>query len=134
MARQPDTSGVGAQFCDNRHDTRRAPWTRSLSSCDAPLCSYRSGVAHELGVEGWLSSLGLGKYAKAFADNEIDGDALPLLTEEDLKELGLPIGPRRKVLAALKALDAERAPARSASASSTAAVAPVPRHLADRIL
>ena len=55
-------------------------------------------------VETWLSELGLSKYAQAFADAEIDPDALPHLTEDDLKELGLPIGPRRKAMEAIKRL------------------------------
>src|SRR5207237_7833313 len=48
--------------------------------------------------------LGLGKYATAFAEQEIDFDLLPLLTEADVRELGLPIGPRRKLLEAIRAL------------------------------
>ena len=52
----------------------------------------------------WLAGLGLGKYATAFAEQEIDFDLLPLLTEADVRELGLPIGPRRKLLEAIRAL------------------------------
>ena len=52
----------------------------------------------------WLEGLGLGKYAPAFREQEIDFDLLPLLTEQDLKELGLPIGPRRKLLEATEGL------------------------------
>ena len=37
----------------------------------------------------WLRSLGLGKYEAAFRENEIDKTALPNLTHETLKELGL---------------------------------------------
>src|SRR4051794_25809890 len=51
-------------------------------------------------VERWLEELGLGKYATAFADAEIDLAAIPHLTDDDLKELRLPLGPRRKILAA----------------------------------
>ncbi len=51
-----------------------------------------------------LSSLGLDKYAAAFAENEIDLDAARHLSDDDLKELGLPMGPRRKFLAGLNAL------------------------------
>jgi class 3 adenylate cyclase/tetratricopeptide (TPR) repeat protein len=61
-------------------------------------------------IAAWLAGLGLQKYAEAFAANEIDLAALPHLTEGDLKELGLPIGPRRKVLAAIAALG-QQAPA-----------------------
>lgn len=47
-----------------------------------------------------LEQLGLGRYASVFAENEVDLDALRLLSEQDLIELGLPLGPRRKLLAA----------------------------------
>ena len=39
-------------------------------------------------VGGWLRELGLGQYEAAFRDNEIDGEVLPKLTVEDLKDLG----------------------------------------------
>src|SRR5215475_2286559 len=52
-------------------------------------------------VTSWLRDLGLEKYADAFSANEIDFRALPKLSEEDLKELGLPIGSRRIVIKAL---------------------------------
>ena len=37
-------------------------------------------------IEQWLEALGLGRYAEAFADNEIGLDALPHLTEDDLDQ------------------------------------------------
>lgn len=45
-----------------------------------------------------------------FIANEIDRDALQHLSDDDLKELGLPLGPRRKILAAIAAQadDADR--------------------------
>ena len=52
-------------------------------------------------INVWLERLGLGKYADRFAENEIDFDAARDLTEEDLKELGIPMGPRKKFLRAL---------------------------------
>src|SRR5215813_14227812 len=55
-------------------------------------------------IAEWLSSLGLGKYATTFAENEIDLEATRHLTDDDLKELGLPMGPRRKILAGIAAL------------------------------
>ena len=51
-------------------------------------------------IARWLEGLGLGKYAATFADAEIDLAAVPHLTDDDLKELRLPLGPRRKILAA----------------------------------
>ena len=49
----------------------------------------------------WLATLGLEKYRDAFVANEVDLAALFHLTDQDLKELGLPLGPRRKILAAI---------------------------------
>ncbi len=48
-------------------------------------------------IASWLSRLGLAKYTEAFTANEVDFDALRHLSDEDLKELGLPVGPRRKI-------------------------------------
>lgn len=55
-------------------------------------------------ITQWLSELGLDKFVKAFTEAEIDFTDLPFLTTEDLKELGLPIGPRRRVENAIKLL------------------------------
>src|SRR5262245_30270093 len=55
-------------------------------------------------IAEWLSGLGLGKYAATFAESEIDLEAARHLTDDDMKELGLPLGPRRKILAGIAAL------------------------------
>ena len=52
----------------------------------------------------WLRDLGLDRYETAFRDNEIDWDVLPELSEADLEKLGLPLGPRKKLLKAIAAL------------------------------
>jgi class 3 adenylate cyclase/predicted ATPase len=62
-------------------------------------------------VAAWLRGLGLAKYVKDFEDNEIDFDALPYLTESMLEQIGLPIGPRAKLLAAIAKLAASTATA-----------------------
>ena len=49
-------------------------------------------------IATWLAQRGLEKYAAVLAANEVDFAALPYLTDDDLKELGLPVGPRRKLL------------------------------------
>ena len=46
-------------------------------------------------VAAWLGGLGLERYAQAFRDAEITPEVLPELTDADLRELGLPLGPRR---------------------------------------
>ncbi|TIW61020.1 MAG: hypothetical protein E5V49_13080 [Mesorhizobium sp.] len=57
-------------------------------------------------IAEWLEAIGLAKYQTVFADNEIDWSLLPRLTDADLKELGLPLGPRKKLLEAIANLDA----------------------------
>jgi len=61
-------------------------------------------------IVAWLKAHGLEKFAPAFAQHEIDFDTLGLLTEDDVRELGLPLGPRRRLLAALGVLRSEAAP------------------------
>src|SRR5215470_17130102 len=57
------------------------------------------------GIAEWLASIGLGEYAQRFADNAIDLSVLRDLTEQDLKELGVLLGHRRKILRAIAELD-----------------------------
>ncbi len=52
-------------------------------------------------IQSWLSDIGLAKYASVFAEAEIDLETLPDLVEDDLRELGLPLGPRRKIWGAI---------------------------------
>ena len=64
----------------------------------------------------WLEDVGLGRYAEIFADNDIDADLLPHLTEQDLTDLGLSIGHRRQVTSgACRAV--QRAGGRTAAAA-----------------
>ena len=58
-------------------------------------------------IRRWLGALGLGKYADAFAENDVDLRALSALTEDDLKELGLSLGHRRILQQALAQPGAE---------------------------
>lgn len=58
-------------------------------------------------IKQWLDELGLSQYAKTFSDNAVSFEALPYLTEEDLKELGLALGHRRILQAAIKGLKEE---------------------------
>ena len=55
-------------------------------------------------IAAWLRELGLERYEQAFRDNEIDREVLPELTESDLEKLGLPLGPRKKLLKAIVGL------------------------------
>ncbi|KAL0377470.1 UNVERIFIED_CONTAM: hypothetical protein Sradi_3052500, partial [Sesamum radiatum] len=56
-----------------------------------------------LTVSTFLHSIGLGKYSINFQAEEIDMVALKQMGDSDLKELGIPMGPRKKILLALQA-------------------------------
>ena len=77
-----------------------------------------------MNVGDWLRNLGLGQYAAAFRDNEIDESVLPGLTTEDLRDLGVTlVGHRRRLLDAIAALGQE--------AVSAPFAAPVPASAAE---
>jgi class 3 adenylate cyclase len=77
-------------------------------------------------IADWLEKLGLSEYAQRFADNAIDLSVVRNLTEQDLKDLGVLLGHRRKMLHAIAELDqAALAPAETATES-------VPRDEAER--
>lgn len=52
-------------------------------------------------TRSWLQSNGFGQFAELFETHRIDIEALPMLTERHLREIGVPLGPRLKLLAAL---------------------------------
>lgn len=55
-------------------------------------------------IEVWLEALGLGQYARAFAEHDIDPSVLGQLTDADLRELGVAsLGHRKRLLAAIAA-------------------------------
>jgi len=58
-------------------------------------------------VGNWLRNQGLERFEAAFRDNGIDESVLPHLTQDHLRELGLPLGARIKLLAAIAALSKE---------------------------
>jgi SAM domain (Sterile alpha motif) len=57
------------------------------------------------GIAEWLASIGLEEYAQRFAENAIDLSVVRDLTEQDLKDLGVPLGHRRKILRAIAELE-----------------------------
>ncbi|MDH3660928.1 MAG: AAA family ATPase [Alphaproteobacteria bacterium] len=61
----------------------------------------------KLDIGAWLRNLGLDRYEQAFQDGEIDPDVLLDLHDADLRELGIPLGPRKKLLNAIAILNDE---------------------------
>jgi class 3 adenylate cyclase/tetratricopeptide (TPR) repeat protein len=64
----------------------------------------------------WLTAIKLAEYAPLLARHQITWDVVPHLTEADVDQLGLPLGPRRRLLVEIQALAAEAA-ARSSNPS-----------------
>ena len=74
----------------------------------------------------WLEELGMSEYVQRFAENRIDLAVLPELTDQHLKDLGIPLGDRLKMLRAIRELiDAAPIP-------QPALTKPKPQDLAER--
>ena len=81
-------------------------------------------------VSSWLRDLGLGDYVQAFQANHIDVEVLPRLTADDLVSLGITsIGHRRKLLAAIAALDQGGAPSAAVPSAPNRPIEAERRHL-----
>src|SRR6516162_4535812 len=81
-------------------------------------------------IAEWLEELGLGEYAQRFAENGIDFSVLGHLSDQDLKDLGVLLGHRRKLQAAVGGLPAA-APS-PAPPKATAAPTAKPEDAAER--
>jgi hypothetical protein len=92
-------------------------------------------MAHRLtardmkGIAEWLASIGLSEYAQHFADNAIDLSIVRDLTDQDLKDLGVLLGHRRKILRAITELDGTAPPATERAIKSGLRDEPERRHL-----
>jgi len=56
-------------------------------------------------ISEWLSSLGLAQYASVFEDNGIDLEAIAMVSEAELEEIGVLLGHRKKLLKAIAGLN-----------------------------
>jgi class 3 adenylate cyclase/type II secretory pathway predicted ATPase ExeA len=86
-----------------------------------------------LDVARWLAEQGFGHHAEAFAENGIAGDVLHDLTDADLRELGLNLGDRKRLLKAIAALAAGSTDGRAETPEPTAGPA-LPREAERRQL
>src|SRR6516165_1751977 len=80
-------------------------------------------------IADWLEKLGMSEYAQRFAESRIDFSVLPDLTDQDLKDLGVVLGDRRKILRAIAGLKSTEAVAPS---PATEAVIARPQDTAER--
>lgn len=75
-----------------------------------------SGIAVDIAT--WLRGLGLERYEPIFRENEIDWEVLPELSDAELEKIGLPLGPRKKLLKAIAALGTDQMDAGEAFAAA----------------
>ena len=76
----------------------------------------------KLDIKGWLDGIGLGQYAERLRASDVDFDVLRTLTEVDLKELGLSLGDRKRLMQAI-ATRAEAVPSEAPATTQVAATA-----------
>lgn len=84
------------------------------------------------GVTEWLERRGFARFAPLFREHEIELDILCRLTEEDLKEIGLPLGPRRAIVLAIAEMSGAPADAAPPEPASGPAPEPAGEPLAER--
>lgn len=72
------------------------PVTKKVNAPTAPEKSQA-----DTSLDRLLKSLDLEKYSTNFQAEEVDMKALVHMNEEDMKSLGIPMGPRKKILSAL---------------------------------
>src|SRR6516162_7120632 len=105
----------------------RSSWTTNADHC---RCYIRS-LCHALRwkprgkqvatITEWLASLGMSEYAQRFTENGIDVSVLRYLTDQDLEKIGVLLGHRRKMLAAITELDGGPAAVASTPTAATPA-------------
>ena len=79
-------------------------------------------------IRDWLKKVGLDQHVQLFESNDVDLATLRILTEDDLKELGLSFGARKRIVAALREEQGggPSAPAPVAAAKAAAAAVSPP--------
>ena len=119
--KKPSRAGGGRP---SKARSRRS--SRLKRNIESKTIAPRSAATQQ--VWEWLENLGVSEYAQRFAKNGIDFSVLPHLTDQDLKDIGVLLGHRRKMLAAISAMTgtAPAAPAR------TPAPEPKPHDTAER--
>jgi hypothetical protein len=94
-------SSSGAQAASHQVPLPHLKQTAPVIRTPAGGVHYGTGQGSKQTVAGLLQSLGLAKYSLIFQAEEVDMAALQHMSDSDLKELGMPMGPRKKILLAL---------------------------------
>lgn len=88
LSHQAETDGTMATSTDTKFDTAAEESQESF---------IKSTDDVELALERVFEKLGISEFSENFTREGIDMESLLLCTEDDLKESGLPLGPRKKL-------------------------------------
>jgi class 3 adenylate cyclase len=88
---------------------------------------HDAGKAAMQQIADWLKQLGMSEYAERFVESDVDTSVLRDLTDQDLKELGVSLGHRRKMLRAIAEL-----PGAAPTSPQPAFAEPKPQETAER--
>ncbi|XP_071729387.1 uncharacterized protein [Rutidosis leptorrhynchoides] len=95
--------GVKNRDGNNGISVRVSDGDKSKSDTDG--INWNNGGLERNGVRVWLNQIGLGRYYSIFEVHEVDDEVLPLLTLEDLKDMGInAVGSRRKMFCSIQKL------------------------------
>ncbi|VVB04992.1 unnamed protein product [Arabis nemorensis] len=98
----------GGFYGRRRYESNNSSGNRDLELSEPSNMDGVGGGGGREGVKIWLQELGLGRYWPMFEIHEVDEEVLPLLTLEDLKDMGInAVGSRRKMFCAIQKLGRE---------------------------
>ncbi|KAE9601366.1 hypothetical protein Lal_00023860 [Lupinus albus] len=96
---------IGVDGLQLQHHRRSSSFIGSDGPSDTNATRDWNKNNGEDGVRVWLSGLGLSRYFSVFRVHEVDYEILPMLTLEDLKDMGISaVGTRRKMYSAIQKL------------------------------
>jgi predicted ATPase/class 3 adenylate cyclase len=76
---------------------------RAITVCCGPTPGRDGIPVAAMGqISEWLKKLGMSEYAEKFSENDIDMAVLPDLTDQHLKDLGVSLGHRLRMLRAIR--------------------------------
>lgn len=109
LMHQNDATDQTAESAVNSEQAQQTNGLVTPSSLNTSLVTETNELEEEeTTLEKLLSRVGLQDKVSTFEQEQIDLDALTMCTESDLKDLGLPMGPRKKLQGILKEEQAKR--------------------------
>ncbi|CAH8259677.1 unnamed protein product [Arabidopsis lyrata] len=101
MNLQPKNSDAPKPKVEAARPSMKSVATETETRKTSTQATRKKSQQADSSVDSFLESLGLEKYSTAFQVEEVDMDALMHMTDDDLKAMLIPMGPRKKILLAL---------------------------------